>query len=132
MHAPVVSLYAALLALLILYLAFRIVKVRRSNKVGLGSSGDEAVEHAMRVMSNAVEYVPIALILIALLEINGTPHWMIHVYGASLLVGRLYHLRGFGSNTGISRGRYYGTLITWLVIALAALTNIVHFFFMAM
>ncbi|MFK7888803.1 MAG: MAPEG family protein [Gammaproteobacteria bacterium] len=127
MIAPVTSLYASLLALLLLYLAYRIVKVRRSNKVGLGSGGDEAVEHAMRVMGNAVEYVPIALILIALLEINHTPQWMIHVYGAVLFAARLYHLRGFGSNSGISNGRYYGTLGTWLVIVLAALTNLVHF-----
>lgn len=127
MIAPVTSLYASLLALLLLYLAYRIVKVRRSNKVGLGSGGDEAVEHAMRVMGNAVEYVPIALILIALLEINHTPQWMIHVYGVVLFAARLYHLRGFGSNSGISNGRYYGTLGTWLVIVLAALTNLVHF-----
>ncbi len=128
MIAPVTSLYASLLGLLLLYLAYRIVKVRRSQKVGLGTGGDEAVEHAMRVMGNAVEYVPMALILIALLEINNTPPWMIHIYGGTLLASRLYHLQGFGGNTGISRGRYFGTLGTWLVIALAALTNIVHFF----
>lgn len=127
MLAPATSLYAALLGLLVLYLAFRVVKLRRAQKVGLGDGGDEQVAHAMRVMANFTEYVPLAIILIGLLELNSTPRWMIHTYGAALVFARLYHLQGFGSNTGVSRGRYFGTLITWIVIVLAALTNVVHY-----
>ena len=128
MIAPVTSLYASLLGLVILFLAYRIVRLRRSQKVGLGSGGDQSIEHAMRVMANFTEYVPMALILIALLEMNETPGWMIHVFGGALLFARLYHLQGFGGNIGVSGGRFVGTGLTWLVIALSALTNLVHFF----
>lgn len=127
MIAPVTSLYAALLGLMILWLALRVVRLRRAQKVGLGDGGDTKVEHAMRVMSNFTEYVPIALVLIVLLELNSTPGWMIHVFGAALVLARLYHLQGFGGNSGISKGRFFGTLVTWLVIALAALANLVHY-----
>ncbi len=127
MIAPTTSLYAALLGLMMLFLAYRVVRLRRSQGVGLGTGGDHAVEHAMRVMANFTEYVPIALILIGLLEMNSTPAWMIHIFGGALLFARLYHLQGFGSKTGTSRGRFVGTLVTWLVIALAALANLVHY-----
>lgn len=127
MTAPATSLYASLLGLLVLHLAYRIVGLRRSRQVGLGSGGDAQLEHAMRVLGNAVEYVPIALILIGLLEINGTPRWAVHTLGGTLVLARLYHAQGFGGSTGVSRGRFYGTALTWLVIALAALANLVHY-----
>lgn len=127
MLAPHTSLYAALLGLMVLFLAFRVVRLRRSQKVGLGAGGDAQIEHAMRVMSNFVEYVPIGLILIGLLEINSTPAWMIHLFGATLLLARLAHLQGFGSSSGVTRGRYFGTLGTWLVILFAGLANLVHY-----
>lgn len=131
MTAPATSLYASLLGFLVLYLAYRIVGLRRSRKVGLGSGGDAQLEHAMRVLGNAIEYVPIALILIGLLEINGTPRWFVHALGGSLVLARLFHAQGFGGNTGTSPGRFYGTALTWLVIALAALANLVHYFIWA-
>ncbi|MEM6638902.1 MAG: MAPEG family protein [Pseudomonadota bacterium] len=127
MIAPVVSLYASLLALMVIYLAVRVVRLRRSQKIGLGDGGDPKLEHAMRVMGNFIEYVPLALILIALLEINRTPGWMIHVYGSLLLLGRILHLVGFGGHTGVTPGRFIGTALTWLVIVLSALTNLVHY-----
>ena len=105
MTAPATSLYASLLGFLVLYLAYRIVGLRRSRKVGLGSGGDAQLEHAMRVLGNAIEYVPIALILIGLLEINGTPRWLVHALGGTLVLARLYHAQGFGGSTGTSRGK---------------------------
>lgn len=127
MLAPHTSLYAGLLGLMVLFLAFRIVRLRRSQKVGLGDGGDQQIQHAMRVMGNFVEYTPIALILIGLLELNGTPAWMIHLFGATLLLARLAHLQGFGSSFGVTRGRYLGTLGTWLVILFSGLANLVHY-----
>ena len=127
MLAPVTALYTALLGLLVLFLAYRVVGVRRRHKIGLGSGGDAQLELAMRVHANAIEYVPIALLLIALLEINSTPRWMIHAFGGTLVLARLWHLRGFGGSSGVSRGRMYGTALTWLVIALAALANLAHY-----
>ncbi len=127
MPVPVTSLYAALLGLLILFLAYRIVRIRKTRKIGLGTGGDKELEHAMRVHSNAVEYIPIALLLIGLLEINDTPRWAIHALGGSLLLARVWHLQGFGSSAGVSTGRFVGTALTWAVILLASLANIVHY-----
>ncbi|MEL7449264.1 MAG: MAPEG family protein [Pseudomonadota bacterium] len=128
MAAPISALYASLIGLLLLFLAFRVVKARRSLKIGLGSGGDKTVEHAMRVHANATEYAPIALIMIALLEINGGAPWLIHALGGGLVFVRLFHLQGFGSSTGTSLGRVAGTAGTWFIMVVAAVANLLNFF----
>ncbi len=128
MAAPISAVYASLVGLLLLYLAFRVVKARRSQQIGLGSGGDKTVEHAMRVHANATEYAPISLIMIALLEINGGAPWLIHALGGGLLFARLFHLQGFGSSTGTSMGRVVGTAGTWFVMIVAAVANLLDFF----
>ena len=128
MTAPISAVYASLIGLLLIFLAFRVVRARRSQQIGLGSGGDKTVEHAMRVHANATEYAPISLIMIALLEINGGAPWLIHALGAGLLLARLFHLQGFGSSTGTSTGRVVGTAGTWFVMIVAAVANLLNFF----
>ncbi|MEM9056734.1 MAG: MAPEG family protein [Pseudomonadota bacterium] len=128
MPAPITALYASFIGLLMTYLALRVVAARRREKVGLGAGGSQAVEHAMRVQANAVENAPIALLLIALLELNGGAAWLIHALGAALLFARLFHLQGFGGNVGVSPGRVIGTVVTLLTIQGAAVANVVMFF----
>ena len=128
MAAPISALYASLTGLILVFLAFRVVQARRSQKIGLGSGGDKTVEHAMRVHANATEYAPIGLIMIALLEINGGAPWLIHALGGGLVLARLLHLQGFGSSTGTSMGRVAGTAGTWFILIIAAAANLLDFF----
>jgi uncharacterized membrane protein YecN with MAPEG domain len=65
------SFYAALLALLIVWLSLRVIKLRRTKKVRLGDGGEPELQTAIRAQGNATEYIPISLILLALLELNG-------------------------------------------------------------
>ena len=121
----VTPLYAGLLTVLLMVLSFRVVKARRAARVSLGVGGDPALERAVRAHGNFVEYVPLGLLLILLAELNGAGPWLLHLLGLMLLVGRLLHAWGLGRTGGVSFGRYWGTLLTWLMILLSGLLNLV-------
>lgn len=119
--------FAALHVLLMLWLAWRVVVRRRSAKIGLGTGGDYALERAIRVHGNFVEYVPLALLMLALLELSGLAAPWLWGFGVMLLIGRLLHAQGLSGKSGVSFGRFYGTLLTWLsllAMALAALLKL--------
>lgn len=88
------SIYAALLALLIVRLSLGVIKLRRTEKVRLGDGGVPALQNAIRAQGNATEYVPISLILLILLELNGGHALLIHLGGVTILAGRLLHAKG--------------------------------------
>lgn len=112
----VTSIYAALSALLVLVLAMRVVLGRRSRQVGIGDGGDPRLARAIRVHANALENLPIALLLLALYEAGGAGAGAVHAYGATLLVARLLHAFGLSRSAGTSFGRQFGTALTWLVL----------------
>lgn len=119
--------YAGLLALVYLALSLQVVRLRRTLQVGIGSGGHEVLDRAMRAHANFGEYVPFALLLLALLEAGtAAPSWLIHLLGALLLLGRLMHgFMGLNRRSGYSLGRFWGTCMTWLVFAAGALIGIV-------
>lgn len=122
--APVTALYAGLCALLLLLLAALVVNQRRVFKVGLGDGGHEPLARAMRVQANFVEYVPLSLVLMLLLEINGLSAKWLHMAGVVLIGSRLLHAWGFSHSSGRSFGRMAGTVGTFgvlLVLSLIAL-----------
>lgn len=121
---PITALYAALQALLAIGLVFPVGQLRGKTKVSLGSGGNPELETAIRRHANWTEHVPIALLLLALLELNGGSPGLLHGLGATLLVARILHplgldaadmrrpLRGIGA---------IGTLLVTLVAAIALL-----------
>jgi uncharacterized membrane protein YecN with MAPEG domain len=124
MPLPVTALYAALSALLLLLLAFRVVQARWKYKTSLGTGTEPGMERAVRVHANFVEYVPLALLLMGLAEANGAPAAGLHAAGAVLLASRVLHAWGLSKVSGRSFGRFYGTAGTWLTLLLLALGNL--------
>jgi uncharacterized membrane protein YecN with MAPEG domain len=118
--APVTALYAGLCALLLLFLAGLVVNQRRISKVGLGDGGNEALARAMRVQANFVEYVPLSLVLMVVVEVNGIPAKWLHMAGVMLIGSRLLHAWGFSHSSGKSFGRMVGTLGTFIVLSALA------------
>ena len=120
MHAPITGMYAAVCALLILVLAFRVVQARFRHRVGIGDAGHADLALRVRVHANAVEYVPLALLLILMLELGGATTIWIHALGGTLLLARILHAIGLSTSSGRSPGRFVGTLLTWAVLLLAS------------
>lgn len=123
----ITSLYASLSALLIVKLTLSVIKLRRKNRVSVGDGGNEELQLAIRAHANAVEYIPITLLLLLTLELNGAPKMLIYILGVMLLVGRILHAIGLPAKD--FRKRVLGMQITiYLLIGLAIL-NIAFFAF---
>ena len=120
----VTALYAGLIALLYLFLSYNVVLARRSQRVSVGDGGDKLVRKRMRTHANSAEYAPIGLILLMLVEMQGMPLWLVHVFGLILLAGRLSHAYGFGSTPQIVPLRKLGMYLTLLMIICTAVVNI--------
>lgn len=61
------SLYAVLGALLLLRLSLNVVKLRNQYRIAYGDGGFYELQTAIRVHGNAIEYIPISLILLLLM-----------------------------------------------------------------
>lgn len=114
-------LYAGLASLLLIALSYRVVALRRRHQVGIGTGSVNALERAIRAQANFSEYVPLALLLLALLEMTSAPALLIHALGVALILGRVLHAIGLNRSAGISSGRFVGTLLTWLVLLIGGL-----------
>lgn len=125
MHSSVVLLYTGLHALLLIALSWNVVRLRQRHEVGIGTGSVHALERAVRVQANFCEYVPLALLLLALIEFgSNVPAWVLHVLGLALLVGRVAHALGLTRSAGASRARVIGTLLTWIVLVLGAAVGV--------
>jgi uncharacterized protein len=117
-------LFASLHVLLMLVLVVRVVNHRRAQKIGLGDGGDMLMARKMRVHANFVEYVPMMLLMLALLELSGLPAAWLWALGGTLLLARILHASGFSRHSGYSFGRFWGTLLTWIVLVMMAVSGL--------
>ena len=129
MIPAVTSLYAGCLALLYLGISAWVIRVRVQQNVLSGDKGNPVMANAMRVHANFAEYVPLALILILLAEMQGAPALALHGLGATLLLSRVMHAAGKASQPHKPPLRGGGALLTFGVLLLAAAANIGHALF---
>jgi len=121
----ITSVIASALTIIFVKLSFAVIGLRRKNKVGLGSGGHDDLERAIRAQGNFAEYVPFGIILIACLELNGAPWWLVALPGITLIIGRLIHAVGINQPPPDFSKRVLGmkftfyTLITLVVLNLA-------------
>lgn len=118
--AKVALLYASLNAFVFLGLSWRVVRLRRRYRVGIGYNGKQNLNRAIRAHANFAEYVPLALVLLLGLELAGVGSGALHVLGAMLVAGRLLHAFSLSRDAGQSPGRSLGTGLTWLMIGTSA------------
>ena len=117
-------LFAALHVLLMLALLVPISLYRRQRGIGIGDGGDPVLLRKIRVHANFIEHVPLALLMLALLELGGfAPPWL-WLLGAGLLLARVMHAASFSRRPGYSFGRFWGTAITWGVLLAMALAGL--------
>ena len=125
---PITSIIAALAALLYIALAMRVIGVRRSDKVSLGDAANKTLETRIRQHGNFNEYVPLALILMAIAELQNAPRLLLIVLGLAILGGRLAHVYGLENmHNAVGRKlRTYGMLSTFLSLVVLSLTLVLQ------
>lgn|SRR5690348_1952663 len=112
----IVTFYAGLNALIALVLVLLVSRQRLKTGTAFGTGGHPALEQAIRAHGNFVEYVPLILLLLLLLELGGLRPLWLHVLGAALTLARILHAWGLSTNPGGSFGRVVGAGLTWLVL----------------
>lgn len=107
-------LYAGILSLMLVAISVRVSLMRRKYQVAYGDGGHSELQRASRVQGNFIEYAPLALMLIFLLERTGVPSWEIHLLGMIFLVARIAHAISLYGDIFALRG--VGMIGTWGVL----------------
>lgn len=121
---PVTALYAALLLAVYLTLSALVGRQRGRAEVSILHGDDMDLAVAIRRHGNFVEYVPFALVLMALIEANGGSALFLHIVGGLLLVCRIAHPFGLQHDKGATPLRAIGaggTLLLLLALGAMAL-----------
>ena len=114
--APQVTLiFAAALGLLNLWLGVRVTRLRVSRKVSIGHGDVPVVESRMRAHANFNENVPIALILMMLIEMQVGASRGLWLVGALLVAGRVLHPFGM-DRSAPNPYRMGGIMLTWTAL----------------
>jgi uncharacterized membrane protein YecN with MAPEG domain len=115
----VTPLYAGLMTLLYLVLSFQVIKFRQQG-ISLGDGGDPKMLRVIRGHGNFAEYVPLALLLMAVMELSQFSNYVLHALGIALLVSRLLHGYALSFTQKFRFGRVWGAGLTFAVLAVEA------------
>lgn len=116
---PITSLAAIANGLILWLLTYRVILFRRRGGVVLGDNNDRVLAKAIRGQANAAEQIPIALILIGLVEVQGGNMLLLAGLAALFTLGRGLHGLYFAIHGTPWQLRFYGMLAT--IVAQAAL-----------
>ena len=123
----VTPIYAALLGLLFVPFTVRVGLYRVKNRVNLGDGNDPELLRIMRGQGNFIETVPLAVILLILMELLGASGSWLHALGAALVIGRVLHYLSV-TEMGPSVGRPAGMVATLTVYLVASLWILVKLY----
>lgn len=123
MLLTITPFYAGLLGLLYLALTFRVVGGRAGKGApSLGDGGDPGMFRRIRGHANFNEYVPLILLMMAMLEVGGIyAPWVLHALGIALLLGRIGHGIALSYTKNWAPGRAGGATLTFLVLLVVSL-----------
>ena len=116
----IVPFYAALLALLFVALSIRVIRTRRRERVAIGDGNNPRLRRIIGVHNNFAQYVPLALLLLAFVEMMAAPLLLVHILCLMLLIGRCVHAYGVSQESENFIFRSLGMRLTFATIALAA------------
>lgn len=121
---PVTALYGGLLGLLAILLANQVLYARLRS----GQVADWKPDTLLRVQANFVEQVPLALVLLVVLELQHVRTDLLHLFGGSLFALRVAHAWGMSRDPGANYPRLIGAQGTFLLIAIMSFAAIFSYF----
>ena len=120
MSVPITGLYAAILTFMLIGLIGVVVKERWRARVGIGHGDDRTLQRMIRIHANFVENVPLALLLLGIVELGGLQANALHGLGLMLVVGRILHAIGLSRTVRANPWRAAGVGLTCFVQLAAA------------
>jgi uncharacterized membrane protein YecN with MAPEG domain len=124
MSVSITALYGAILGLIVITLAVNVTVHRVKLRVPLGDGGNAEMRRMIRLHGNAAEYIPLAIALMLIYELNGGAHLGLHIVGIALIAGRVIQTWGMWATDTTTRGRQIGQSLTWLSVGALAVLNL--------
>lgn len=119
------AFYVVLSALWLIKLSIDITRLRNQYRVAFGDGGFYELQTAIRVHGNAVEYIPIAMLLLIMMEMNGAGTWLVHVCGLMLFIGRVIHY--YAMHGRDPSWRRFSISATYTTLLLMIFANLYYF-----
>lgn len=123
----ITAFYAGLLGLIYIALSIIVIKGRFKHQTNLGDGQNDDLSRRIRAHGNFAEYVPFALLLLFMLDYQQVNVYWLHGLCIALVISRLMHPLGIMYTTGVSVLRGGGTLLTFAVLLIASILNILFF-----
>ena len=108
-----VALWTGLSLLFVLWLSIRISAGRRKLKVSVGDGGHAELITSTRAFGNAIEYIPVALVALAVIAVFYSAA-IVHLVGGAFFLGRILHAWGMAQAKQPAIGRMLGMILTYL------------------
>ncbi len=126
--SAITLLYAGILGLISIVLAVGVGNQRGKSGISIGLGDSDELLVASRRHGNFTEFVPLALILMGLLEMNGVGAMTTHIFGATLVIARICHPLGLRKDVMTHPLRAIGAGGTILLTVVMSIWAIVLFF----
>ena len=109
-------LYASLMTILAIFLAFRVGINRGKTNTLLGEGDSSELLQSIRSHGNLLENAPLALFLLLLIEMQGVADWKLHLIGSSFFLFRILHAYGLSISRESTPYRVLGALGSWVLM----------------
>ena len=120
----ITALYAGLLSIMYVALTLYVVRARMKFQISLGDGRNDELNRRIRLHGNFIEYIPLILFLMLMIEITGASGFTLHLVGILALIGRVNHLAGLTLKKQGFFFRVSGMVMTLGAILIAALAGL--------
>ena len=120
----VTTFTAAICGLIYLALSYRVSQTRMATKISIGDGGNPDLVARMRAHANFGEYVPMILILMALIERVIGYSVLLGIISAVLILSRVAHAIGM-PRPAPNPFRMAGTLGTWVSLLVLSIWSLI-------
>lgn len=124
----ITGLYAGILGLLFFKLSVDTIRGRRTHKISLGTGPQNEILPLVSAHSNFSGYVPLLLILLYIAEEAKLSAYLIHAFGISITLGRVFHYLAMKEGGNAFKKRVTGMMLTlWPLIILSVMSVGIYF-----
>ena len=126
MLLPITALFAGILGIMAIVLGAGSGFIRARTGVSLGAdSNNEEQLVAFRRHGNFIEWAPLFLILLGVLELNGSSTTVLYSLGGVFVVARILHPLGLNTDNAGGATRALGAAGSALTVAVASVMAII-------
>lgn len=94
MTLQITSILTGSFCLFMVLLSLLVSLRRREKMVSVGDAGDRILQRRIRAHGNFIEYAPLMVLAVAVLEYNASSQWLVALIALAFLFSRVVHAIG--------------------------------------